>query len=84
MGRLIDVDVLKKHYAWWNNEEKEIFDAIVDAQPTAFDLDKVVQELEEELNEAKCLWDDDEFYTGKAWAYQYAIDRVKAGGIDAE
>lgn len=32
--RLIDADKLKKHYAWWNNENKEIFDAIVDAQPT--------------------------------------------------
>lgn len=47
MSRLIDADVLKKHYAWWNNEEKEIFDAIVDAQPTAFDVEKVVEQLEE-------------------------------------
>lgn len=48
--RLIDADKLKNHYSWWNNEEKEMFDAIVDAQPTAFDLDKVVQELEEHPN----------------------------------
>jgi hypothetical protein len=40
--------------------------------------------LEEELNEAKCLWDDDEFYTGKAWACQYAIDSIKAGGTDEQ
>lgn len=32
--RLIDADKLKKHYSWWNNENKEIFDAIVDMQPT--------------------------------------------------
>ena len=31
--RLIDADKLKQHYAWWNNEEKELFDEIVDAQP---------------------------------------------------
>ena len=32
--RLIDADKLKQHYAWWNNESKELFDAIVDIQPT--------------------------------------------------
>lgn len=51
MGRLIDADVLKKHYSWWNNEEKEIFDGIVDAQPTAYDVEKVIAELEEKLEQ---------------------------------
>ena len=32
--RLIDADKLKQHYAWWNDENKELFDAIVDIQPT--------------------------------------------------
>ena len=32
--RLIDADKLKQHYAWWNDENKELFDTIVDAQPT--------------------------------------------------
>lgn len=40
--RLIDADKLKKHYAWWGNEDtnpyyqemKKIFDTIVDLQPT--------------------------------------------------
>lgn len=32
--RLIDADKLKSHYAWWNDEKKEIFDQIVDLQPT--------------------------------------------------
>lgn len=34
--RLIDADKLKAHYAWWgeDNEMKEIFDTIVDRQPT--------------------------------------------------
>lgn len=35
MSRYIDADELKQHYAWWNNEDKETFDEIVDAQPTA-------------------------------------------------
>ena len=32
--RLIDADKLKKHYTWWGGEEKEMFDTIVDMQPT--------------------------------------------------
>lgn len=32
--RLIDADALKQHYAWWENEEKELFDSIVDQQRT--------------------------------------------------
>ena len=32
--RLIDADKLKQHYSWWNNDEKNVFDNIVDLQPT--------------------------------------------------
>jgi hypothetical protein len=32
--RLIDADKLKQHYSWWENEQQELFDSIVDAQPT--------------------------------------------------
>lgn len=32
--RLIDADKLKAHYAWWNDDYKEIFDSIIDQQPT--------------------------------------------------
>lgn len=43
MGRLIDADKLKAHYSWWKDgtremtmgEAKDIFDDIVDLQPTA-------------------------------------------------
>ncbi len=33
MQKLIDADKLKQHYAWWDNEDKKIFDTIVDLQP---------------------------------------------------
>ena len=34
-GRLIDAEKLKKHYAWWEDDERRtLFDQIVDAQPT--------------------------------------------------
>lgn len=33
--RLIDAEKLKKHYAWWDDDERRtLFDQIVDAQPT--------------------------------------------------
>lgn len=35
MPKLIDADKLKEHYAWWDNEDKKIFDTIVDLQPDA-------------------------------------------------
>ena len=35
MPKLIDADKLKAHYAWWENEDKKIFDTIVDLQPEA-------------------------------------------------
>ena len=43
MGKLIDADKLKAHYSWWKDgtremtmgEAKDIFDEIVDMQPTA-------------------------------------------------
>ncbi len=33
--RLIDAEKLKKHYAWWEDDERRnLFDQIVDVQPT--------------------------------------------------
>ena len=35
MTRIIDAEKLKKHYAWWEDDERRaLFDQIVDAQPT--------------------------------------------------
>lgn len=35
MSKYIDADKLKRHYAWWDDESKKIFDEIVDLQPAA-------------------------------------------------
>lgn len=32
--RLIDADKLKTHYSWWTDETKELFDTIINLQPT--------------------------------------------------
>ena len=55
---------------------------VIREQPTAYDVEKVVTELEEELNNAKNYWDDSFYYTGKAIAYEDAIEIARKGGID--
>lgn len=63
MGRLIDEDALIKHFETIQKQEDAIgldFVAIADeikAQPTAYDLDKVVKQLEgfrEEMEQFGC------------------------------
>ena len=36
----------------------------------------LIERLEEEMNDAKNLWDEDDYYTGKANAYESAIEIV--------
>ena len=42
MSKYIDADKLKRHYAWWDDEAKKIFDEIIDLQPAA-DVQEVVR-----------------------------------------
>lgn len=35
MSKYIDAEKLKRHYAWWDDETKKIFDEIIDLQPAA-------------------------------------------------
>lgn len=79
MGRLIEVDALKQalrkcqiESLITHNEEKNVFD-IINEQPTAYDVEKVVAELEERKTYAF-----DEEYV----AFCDAIDIVKAGGVE--
>lgn len=55
----------------------------VDEQPTAYNVDKVLEQLENE----KKFWNDatynKEIGKQKARSYAYAIEIVKGGGIDA-
>lgn len=76
--RLIDADKLKVYLQEYLHYGHAI--PWVDAQPTAYDVEKVVAELEEELEEANIMWDNGEFYKGVANGVYYAIDVVKRGG----
>lgn len=67
MGRSIDADKLKADLekAISKNEDMDCLDflrvaSVIDAQPTAYDPDKVVQQLEEYLFEKYCVEGDAE------------------------
>lgn len=71
-----DVELIKDY-------ELLSIDALINAQPTAYDVDKVLEQLENE----KKFWNDatynKEIGKQKARSYAYAIEIVKGGGIDA-
>lgn len=84
MGRLIDADALKADLekAISKNEDMDCLDflrvaSVIDAQPTAYDPDKVVEQLE---NERK-FWEnayDSNLGKEKARSYEHAIEIVKS------
>ena len=84
MSRLIDADELIKYIKIWeigtsiSSDQKEFINC-VNEQPTAFDVDEVVQQLEM-LIEDKVSESGDDWYT--AQCLNEAVDIVKGGGVD--
>lgn len=83
MGRLIDADALKQNLRKCqiesliaHTEEKNVFD-IINEQPTAYDVEKVEEQIEE-------MFGVDPMYYGTEamWAVDKAIDIVKRGGVE--
>lgn len=89
--RLIDADELIKYIKIWeigtsiSSDQKEFIDCI-NKQPTAFDVDKVVEQLEKMANEAndKILEAGglQLYYDGYEDAMRTAVEIVKGGGVD--
>jgi hypothetical protein len=85
--RLIDTDKLKKDILLQNilgEPIQKIIDRyihIVDEQPTAFDVDKVVGELKrDKFIESECILSD--VHQGYNAGLSRAIEIVKGGGVD--
>ena len=91
MSRLIDADVLlehikklechaenKKYEQGMNDFLQCYFPQIIDNQPTAFDTEKVVEQLEEKI---EITWEHD-YRGGRKDAFNEAIDIVKKGGVE--
>ena len=94
MGRLIDADELKKNIAKWlkpsspDESEMVAVDDIaisvmmeIEEQPTAFDVDKVVEQLEEARDELlhSTDYNNDIINYCLDW-FDIAIEIVKGGG----
>ena len=94
--RLIDADESKKNIVGTAilinhppSKAEELY-KLIDSQPTAFDVKKVVEELEEELKladdeKARCIKENPmQFDSAKGYAngIAVAIDIVKRGGRD--
>ena len=77
MSRLIDADKLKHVIHCAYSDDLEILEKI-DEQPTAFDVDEVVQQLEM-LIENKVSESGDDWYTAEC--LNEAVEIVKGGGI---
>lgn len=98
MGRLIDADKLKADLekAISKNEDMDCLDflrvaSVIDAQPTAYDPDKVVEQLEKEKQTSTSAKAEAiigmcgasaNYYGGEECAYQRAIEIVKGGEMD--
>lgn len=85
--RLIDADKLKKDMLLQNilgEPMQKIIDRyihIVDSQPTAFDLDKVINELKrDKFIELECILSD--VHQGYNAGLSRAIEIVKEGGAE--
>ena len=85
--RLIDADKLKKDILLQNilgEPIQKIIDRyihIVDEQPTAFDVDKAISELErDKFIESECILSD--VHQGYNAGLSRAIEIVKGGGIE--
>lgn len=93
MSRLIDADELIKYIKIWeigtsiSSDQKEFIDCI-NRQPTAFDLDKVMEQLKRKESAARSELLVDrktafEFSSKcRLEAYEEAIELVKEGGAE--
>lgn len=89
MSRLIDADDLIEYIKIWeigngiNSGQKQFIDC-VNEQPTVFDIDKVVEQLETKKTRATELKKKyiSEYFKGKADGFEFAIKIVKEGGVE--
>lgn len=88
--RLIDADdfIKKFSYAKANTVEENVMCAtirrMIKEQPIAFDVDKVVEQLETRKTKATTLQKENisEYFEGETDAFEFAIKIVKGGGVE--
>lgn len=87
MGRLIDADALKEYCMNASKSDDDFrrvslatLASVIDAQPTAYDPDKVVEQLEAYSNEEEA----ERLGTIPVVELADAIEIVKGGGVDGD
>ena len=82
MSRLIDADDFKKFLQALCRAGAPYEEVVqlLDNQPTAFDTEKVVEQLEEK--QYAYIHDNGDYEEGKYYAFEEAIDIVKKGGVE--
>jgi hypothetical protein len=80
--RLIDAD--KIIVSLGNSDMDFAIGAVIDEQPTVFDVDKVIEQLESKKSRATALQEENtsEYFEGEADAFEFAIKIVKGGEIE--
>lgn len=80
--RLIDADKIIDSLG--NSDMDFAIGAVIDEQPTVFDVDKVVEQLETRKTRAAALQEKNisEYFEGETDAFEFAIKIVKGGGVE--
>nr|DAI80347.1 MAG TPA: hypothetical protein [Caudoviricetes sp.] len=82
MSRLIDADKIIDSLG--NSDMDFAIGAVIDEQPTVFDVDKVIEQLETRKTRATALQKENisEYFEGETDAFEFAIKIVKGGGAE--
>lgn len=82
MSRLIDADKIIDSLG--NSDMDFAIGAVIDEQPTVFDVGKVVEQLETRKTRATALQKENisEYFEGETDAFEFAIKIVKGGGVE--
>lgn len=81
MSRLIDTDALIEDLKKWKGLDNKAIEAVIETinnQHSAFDTEKVVEQLEDKI---EITWKHD-YVGGRKDAFKEAIDIVKKGGVE--
>ena len=78
------IDTVKIIDSLGNSDMDFAIGAVIDEQPTAFDVGKVVEQLETKKTRDTELKKKyiSEYFKGKADAFEFAIKIVKGGGVE--
>lgn len=88
---LIDADALKEYCMCASKSDDDFrrvslatLASVIDAQPTAYDVDKVVEQLEDYGNEEMCYYKNTPYEKCIEECIGKAIQIVKGGGVNGK